>query len=87
MYVYIYIYIYIAIRQLRVCHHRCAMASWKAGLFGTCKNMSLAIKSSQAKHAETDPRHGTPTTARSQPPEASDSAVWPANSNKNNYLI
>ena len=36
--------------------------------FSTFMNMFLTNKSPQAKHAETDPRHGTPTAAHFQPP-------------------
>ena len=53
---------------------RCAIIGvpWRLrrlGLFGTCSNVFLTNKPPQAKHAETDPRHGTPTMAHFQPPD------------------
>ena len=53
---------------------RCAIIGvpWCLGrlsLFGTCLNNVLTSKPLQAKHAETDPQHGTPTMAHFQPPE------------------
>ena len=58
-------------RQLQVCHHRCARVSQKAQPFQHFKLncMCLTNESPQAKHAETDPRHGTPTMAHFQPPD------------------
>ena len=38
-------------------------------LFSTCLNMILTNTSPQAKHAETDPSHGTPTMVHFRPPE------------------
>ena len=45
------------------------MVSHKARHFQHFLNMCLTNRSPQAKHAETDPRHGTPTMAHFQPPE------------------
>ena len=55
-----------------MCHHRCAMASQNARPFQHLdKHMFLTNISPRAKHAETDPRHGTPTMAHFQPPDSS----------------
>ena len=43
----------------------------RLSLFSTCWNMCLTNKSPQAKHAETDPCHGTPAMAHFQLPEQS----------------
>ena len=59
----------IRFRHLRLCHHRCATVSQKAQPFRHFLRHVLTNKSPQAKHAETDPRHGTPTMAHFQPPD------------------
>ena len=56
---YTYIYIYIERERDR--------DRW-IFIFVNCLNMLLTSKSPQARHAETDPRHGTPTMAHFQPP-------------------
>ena len=44
------------LRQLQVCHHRCALVSQKGQPFQhTCLNVTSTKNSPQAKHAETDP--------------------------------
>ena len=51
--------------QFWVCHG----ASEDSAFFSMCLNSYLTNISPQAKHAETDPRHGTPTMAHFQQPE------------------
>ena len=71
MYIYIYIYIYTGPQRLSRGEDNRAFAgvpSWVC--HGVSEGyMLLTNKPPQAKHAETDPRHGTPTMARFQPPE------------------
>ena len=90
MCIYIYIYIYIIehregereIETSRSC--RCAIMGvpWclrMLSLFSTRLKMRLTNESPQAKHAETDPRHGTPAMAHFQPPEVenkTDNLEW-----------
>ena len=59
---------------------RCAIIGvpWRLrrlSLFSTLSTMLLTNKSTRAKHAETDPCHGTPTTAHFQPPDDADTAM------------
>jgi hypothetical protein len=54
---------------------RCAIIGvpWRLrrlSLFSTCMNTFSANKSPQAKHAATDPHHGTPAMAHFQPPDS-----------------
>ena len=58
-----------------MCHRRCLR---RPSLFSTFVSMFLTNKSHQAKHAETDPRHGTPPLAHFQPPESCGASVTSA---------
>ena len=81
IYIYIYIHVYICIPTYmyksscdKSGNCRCALIGvpWclrRLSLFSPCLNMSLTNTSPQAKHAKTDLRHGTPTTAHFQPPD------------------
>ena len=48
----------------------------RLSIFSNCLNMLLTNKSPQAKHAETDPRHGTPTRAHFQLPELQNNTLY-----------
>ena len=60
-------------RQLQVCPRKCALPSQNA--VSECKYFSIFAHmlkltiSPQAKRAETNPRHGTPTMSHFQPPQ------------------
>ena len=63
--------VYQAVAGVPSLNHRRAMVSQKAQPFQHFyKHYNMwTNKSPQAKHAETDPRHGTPTRAHFRPPE------------------
>ena len=69
-----YIYIYICISSSASCRCAIIVVPWclrRLSLFSICINMLFDKHITQAKHDETDPRHGTSTMAHFQPPDKS----------------